>query len=105
MLDGKGPFHFAFDTGGANVIDPAVAKELGVTSSGSAEVTGSGRASVASSFAVIKRLQVGDALVTNQVFIVLPIAKGFGISSGMPMDGVIGYEVLSSLPDDLRLRE
>jgi hypothetical protein len=44
---------------------------------------------------VIKRLQVGDALVTNQVFIVLPIAKGFGMSAGMPMDGVIGYEVLS----------
>jgi hypothetical protein len=95
MLNGKGPFHFAFDTGGANVIDPAVAKELGVASGGSAEVTGSGSAAVASSFAVIKRLQVGDALVTNQVFIVLPIAKGFGMSAGMPMDGVIGYEVLS----------
>ena len=95
MLNGKGPFHFAFDTGGANVIDPAVAKELGVASGGSAEVTGVGSAGVASSFAVIKRLQVGDALVTNQVFIVLPIAKGFGMSAGMPMDGVIGYEVLS----------
>ena len=67
MLNGKGPFHFAFDTGGVNVIDPAVAKELGVTSSGLAEVTGSGSATVTSSFAVIKRLQVGDALVTNQV--------------------------------------
>jgi hypothetical protein len=89
MLNGKGPFHFAFDTGGANVIDPAVAKELGVASGGSAEVTGVGSAGVASSFAVIKRLQVGDALVTNQVFIVLPIAKGFGMSAGMPMDGVI----------------
>ena len=95
MLNGKGPFHFAFDTGGANVIDPAVAKELGVASGGSAEVTGVGSAGVASSFAVIKTLQVGDALVTNQVFIVLPIAKGFGMSAGMPMDGVIGYEVLS----------
>ena len=95
MLNGKGPFHFAFDTGGANVIDSAVAKELGVASGGSAEVTGVGSAGVASSFAVIKMLQVGDALVTNQVFIVLPIAKGFGMSVGMPMDGVIGYEVLS----------
>ena len=95
MLNGKGPFHFAFDTGGANVIDSAVAKELGVASGGSAEVTGVGSAGVASGFAVIKMLQVGDALVTNQVFIVLPIAKGFGMSAGMPMDGVIGYEVLS----------
>jgi hypothetical protein len=42
MLNGKGPFHFAFDTGGANVIDSAVANELGVASGGSAEVTGVG---------------------------------------------------------------
>jgi len=95
MLNGKGPFHFAFDTGGANVIDPAVAKKLGVASGGSAAVTGSGSAAVASRFAMIKSLQVGDALVTNQVFIVLPIAKGLGMSSGMPIDGLIGYEVLS----------
>ena len=95
MLNGKGPFHFAFDTGGANVIDPAVAKELGVASGGSTQVTGVGSASSASSFAVIKTLQVGNALVTNQVFVVLPIAKSFGMAPGMPMDGVIGYEVLS----------
>ncbi len=95
MLDGKGPFHFALDTGGANVIDSAVAKELGVASGGSAQVTGVGSASEASSFAVIKTLQVGDALVTDQVFIVLPIAKSFGMSTGAQMDGVIGYEVLS----------
>ena len=28
MLDGKGPYRFAFDTGGVNVIDPAVASEI-----------------------------------------------------------------------------
>lgn len=95
MLNGKGPFHFAFDTGGANVIDSAVAKDLGVASGGSTEVTGVGSEGVASSFSVIKTLQVGDALLTNQVFIVLPIANGFGMSVGRTMDGVIGYEVLS----------
>jgi hypothetical protein len=95
MLNGEGPFHFALDTGGANVIDPAVAKELGVASGGSTQVTGVGSASSASSFAMIKTLQVGNALVTNQAFVVLPIAKSFGTAHGMPMDGVIGYEVLS----------
>jgi hypothetical protein len=95
MLNGKGPFHFELDTGGANVIDPAVSKELGVASSGSIQVTGVGSASSASSFAVIKTLQVGNALVTNQVFVVLPIAKSLGMAHGMAMDGVIGYEVLS----------
>jgi hypothetical protein len=95
MLNGKGPFHFAFDTGGANVIDPAVSTKLGVATIGSTQVTGVGSESAASSFAVIKTLQVGDALLTNQVFIVLPIAKSFGMAEGMSMDGVIGYEVLS----------
>jgi hypothetical protein len=94
-LNGKGPFHFEFDTGGANVIDSAVSKELGVASGGSIQVTGVGSASSTSSFAVIKTLQVGNARVANQVFVVLPIAKSVGRAHGMPMDGVIGYEVLS----------
>ena len=95
MLNGKGPFHFVLDTGGANVIDPAVCKELGVASGGSTQVNGVGSASSDSSFAVIKTLQVGNALLSNQVFVVLPIAKSVGMAHGMPMDGVIGYEVLS----------
>jgi hypothetical protein len=95
MLNGKGPFHFELDTGGANVIDPAVSKELRVASGGSTQVTGVGGASAPSSFAAIKTLQVGNALVTNQVFVVLPIAKSIGMAHGVPMDGVIGYEVLS----------
>jgi hypothetical protein len=93
-LNGKGPFHFIFDSGGANVIDPAVATELGVASGGSTQVGGVGSATAASSFAVIKKLQVGKAVVTNQVFIVLPL-KSLGAAHGMPMEGVIGYEVLS----------
>lgn len=59
MLNGKGPFHFVFDTGGANVIDAAVCKELGVASGGSTQVNGVGSASSDSSFATIKTLQVG----------------------------------------------
>src|SRR5580698_4587922 len=95
MLNGKGPFHFAFDTGGANVIDPAVSTKLGVTTTGSVQVAGVGSETAASTFATIKTLQVGNALLNNQVFIVLPIAKSFGIAEGAPIDGVIGYEVLS----------
>ncbi len=95
LLNGKGPFHFALDTGGANVIDPEVSEKLGVASGGSTQVGGVGSATASSSFAVIKTLQLGNALLTNQVFIVLPIAKSFGIANGMPLDGVIGYEVLS----------
>jgi hypothetical protein len=95
MLNGKGPFHFLLDTGGANVIDPAVSKTLGVASDGSAQVGGVGSASATSGFATIKTLQVGDALIRDQVFLVLPITKGAGMANGTPVDGLIGYEVLS----------
>jgi hypothetical protein len=95
MLNGRGPFHFEFDTGGANVVDTAVSKEIGAASGGSTHVNGVGSASSASSFAVIKTLALGTARVTNQVFVVLPIAKSLAKVHGMRMDGLIGYEVLS----------
>jgi hypothetical protein len=95
MLNGKGPYHFIFDTGGANIVDPAVAKEIGATSSGSMQINGVGSQTEGSSFAVVKTLQVGDAKVTDQVFAVLPVRKGFGVTAGQSVDGLIGYEVLS----------
>ena len=95
MLNGKGPYHFIFDTGGANIVDTEVAKEIGATGGGSAQIGGVGNTTESSSFATVKTLQVGSAIVTNQVFTVLPVHKGFGVTAGMPVDGLIGYEVLS----------
>lgn len=95
ILNGKGPFHFELDTGGANVIDTAVSRKLDLASNGSSQVTGVGSADPESSFAVINRVQMGKALVANQVFLVLPIAKSVGMAHGAPIDGLIGYEVLS----------
>jgi hypothetical protein len=96
MLNGKGPYHFIFDTGGANLVDVDVAKEIGaIGGGGSVQIGGVGDTTEASSFATIKTLQAGDATVTNQVFTVMPVRKGFGLSGGMRVDGLIGYEVLS----------
>jgi hypothetical protein len=95
MLNGKGPYHFIFDTGGANLVDPAVASEIGALGSGSAQIGGVGNATETSSFATIKTLRVGGATVKDQVFTVVPVRKGFGLTAGLPVDGLIGYEVLS----------
>jgi hypothetical protein len=95
MLNGKGPYHFIFDTGGANIVDTDVAKEIGATGGGSAQINGVGNATESSSFATVKTLQVGDATVSDQVFTVLPVRKGFGMTAGLPADGLIGYEVIS----------
>jgi hypothetical protein len=95
MLNGKGPYHFIFDTGGANIVDPAVAKEIGAFGRGSLAGSGVGSATENFSFANVAKMQVGDAVLTNQLFGVAPTRQGFGVSAGRPVDGLIGWEVLA----------
>ena len=94
-INGKGPFHFLFDTGGANYIDSALATELGIGAAGNANGAGVGTTTETIRFGTVERLQVGDATLRKQVFVVGPVRAGFGMSSGKPVDGLIGFEVLS----------
>src|SRR5581483_7004104 len=43
----------------------------------------------------VATMHIGDATVRDQLFGVAPTRMGFGISSGRPVDGLIGFEVLS----------
>lgn len=95
MLDGKGPYRFIFDTGGSNVIDPAIAKELGASAQGSFQGSGAGSATESVSFAKVDTLAVGNAVLRDQVFAVIPVRQGFGVSAGQHVDGLIGFEVLA----------
>src|SRR5579884_1509994 len=95
MLNGKGPYHMIFDTGGANIVDPAVAKEIGTAGKGTVQGSGVGAQTESFSFAKVNALQVGDAVIRNQMFTVAPVRAGFGISAGKPADGLIGWEVLA----------
>jgi Aspartyl protease/PDZ domain len=94
-IDGKGPFRFLFDTGGSNIIDADVAKQLGLGATGTASGSGVGSATESINFAVVDALGVGDATLRKQVFAVAPVHAGFGMSSGKPVDGLIGFEVLA----------
>jgi hypothetical protein len=95
MLNGKGPYRFIFDTGAVNIVDPAVAKEIGALGHGSVHGSGVGAATESVSFATVSKLQVGDALLRDQVFGIAPTRMGFGVSAGQPVDGLIGFEVLA----------
>lgn len=95
MLNGKGPYRFIFDTGGQNLIDPEVAKEIGAAGQGSLQGTGVGSQSDAFSFAMVRTLGVGNAMLKDQLFAVAPVRKGFGVTAGQPADGLIGWEVLA----------
>ena len=80
-VNGKGPFLFTFDTGGHNTVASPIAKELGLRIEGVAE----------SGLARVDRLEVGNAVVENQLFAVFPLDKLSDIE-GVPLPGMIGYE-------------
>ena len=94
-IDGKRSFRFIFDTGGSNVIDAGLAKELGLGAAGSAASSGVGATTEEIHFATVRALGVGDAMLRDQVFAVAPVRAGFGMSSSKPVDGLIGFEVLA----------
>jgi hypothetical protein len=93
MLDGKGPYTFIFDTGGTYIVTPQVAAALGAQSTGGAQIQGVGASSESVRFTHIDTLQIGNATIANQDFLVLPINEGFGVAEGATIDGMIGYEV------------
>lgn len=94
-LNGKGPYRFVFDTGGANIVDPQVAQEIGASGKGSVQGGGVGAATESVSFAKVATMSIGAATIENPLFAVAPVRRGFGIAGGRPIDGIIGFEVLS----------
>lgn len=95
MLDGQGPFTFVFDTGGAFILTPETAAALKAHASGGAQIGGVGAKTESAQFAHVDRVQIGNATILSQDFLVLPIATGFGAIEGVKIDGMVGYE----LPD------
>ena len=90
-VNGKGPFQFVFDTGGANLVGPPLAKTLGLEGKGDIQARGAGTNTMKASIASVKSLQVGDALIENQLFMVLPL-NTMGHIEGVPMPGMVGFE-------------
>lgn len=80
------------DTGGANVITPAVARELGVKSEGALRGTGAGEKSEDVGLARLDSVQIGDAVVERQLFAVFDLAR-LEPAEGNPMPGLVGYEI------------
>ena len=90
-VNGKGPFTFIFDTGGADIITPPVAQQLGLKIEGKLPSTGAGEGVMEGGFVSGLAFSVGDATVKNQLSAVLPLDK-LGDIEGVPMPGMIGYE-------------
>jgi hypothetical protein len=91
-LDGKGPYRLACDTGGANVVTPALAAELGLSRQGALQGRGAGEKSEDVAITKVRTVEIGDATISNQVFMVLPLGP-LDAAEGVPISGLIGYEV------------
>jgi hypothetical protein len=91
-LNGKGPFELLCDTGGANIVTPELAKEIGLKYEGVLQGRGVGEKSEDVALTKIQTLQVGEATLSDQVFAVYPLSTLQNVE-GLPMHGLIGYEV------------
>jgi len=91
-VDGKGPFVFIFDTGGHNLVAPALAKQLGLKVEGTLPGTGAGEGVMEGGFAKVAQLDVGNASLKDQLFIIIPLDQ-LSVIEGTPMPGMVGYEV------------
>jgi hypothetical protein len=91
-LNGKGPFRLLCDTGGANVVTPELAAELGLKSEGALQGRGVGEKSEDIALTKVDTLQLGDVRLRDQVFLVFPLGP-FAAVEGIPQYGLVGYEV------------
>lgn len=91
-LGGKGPFRLLCDTGGANIVTPALAKTLGLKPEGALQGRGVGDKSEDIGLVKVASLQVGGATLRDQVFAVLDLGP-LTSAEGAPVNGLIGYEV------------
>ncbi len=87
-------YRFILDTGGHNIVTPEVVKALGLTSKGAGVSGGAGEGTVAEQDTRIARLQIGDAVLTDQHFYVIPMPYN-AVERGerVPLGGILGLEI------------
>ena len=90
-IDGKGPYQFIFDTGGVNLLTPPLAKALNLKSEGQMQGNGAGAGHMDVGMTKVESLQLGGAIVKDQVFAVIPLNE-MSVTEGVPMPGMVGYE-------------
>ncbi len=91
MIDGKGPFYVIFDTGGVNLLTPELAKQLGLKIEGKQAGRGAGSATMDFGYAHVDQIRLGDATISNQLFMALDLNSLYP-TGGVHMAGMVGYE-------------
>ena len=94
QLNGRGPFQFAIDTGtSTSAITPALAKQLGVSSSPMGDGTTAG-GNVNVRTGNIGSFQLGGAKIDNMAVVVADFFEMLSVAVGAKLDGIVGYNFL-----------
>ena len=95
MLNGQGPFRLIFDSGASmNALCPAIAKQLGLRPEGPViQATGAGSGSTATQAANVALVRIGDLVLHDQAFLILPLSWG---DRPGPV-GEVSYELMKRL--------
>jgi hypothetical protein len=90
-------YDFILDTGGHNIVTPAIAAELGLKSEGAGTSGGSGPGRAATSDTYVAELRLGSATMTNQHFTVLDLGNAVKRKDKPPMAGILGLEIFERM--------
>jgi hypothetical protein len=90
-------YDFILDTGGHNILTPAVAAALGLTAEGSGSSGGSGAGRAAQSDTRVQRLELGSATLTDQHFYVIDMGNAVIRTGRPPMAGILGLEIFERM--------
>ena len=90
-INGRGPYLFIFDSGGVNLVTPALAAQLGLKTEGQMEGNGAGAGHVDVGLTKIDSLKIGDASINSQVFASLPLDALSNVE-GIDEKGMVGFE-------------
>lgn len=98
QLNGMGPFLFELDSGGHNILTTETAEAIGLAPAGSFSSTGAGNEIAQSGIARVARIQIGDALLTDQLVKVRKFsASSNDRSPNPPRAGILGLELFERL--------
>jgi hypothetical protein len=92
-INGSKPYQFVFDTGGSNILDPAVAKELGLKLEEDGEAWGAGAATQRAWRTHVKDARLPGVAMRDHEFRVIslePVRHAIGFRR---LDGIVGREL------------
>ena len=93
-INGHPPMPFILDTGGHAILTTLAAKTLGLAAKGAGESGGSGAGTIATHYTRVRTVRVGDAVLLDQPFLVIPYPYAFyERGKRTPLAGILGLEI------------